>query len=162
MEVVTLGSGTKAKAKVFNHILHMQPLRLVRFLKHKYIDLLIEIVTQIWNLCIWHERLTLQWRNCSMMSKSRDNWNLYFSKLKVVIDSDNALLRNALFRKIILKTASTFASVLINVLYTCDWAALTLAKLNNVGNALFWTSMPMWRQNEHQKSFPLLAFRDSS
>jgi len=46
---------------------------------------------------------------------------------------------------------------------TCGWeAALTLAKWNDVGSARFWTSIPMWRQNEHQKSFPLLTFRDSS
>ena len=37
----------------------------------------------------------------------------------------------------------------------CGWeAALTLAKLNNIGSTLFWTSIPMWRQNEQQKSFP--------
>ena len=47
--------------------------------------------------------------------------------------------------------------------FTCGWeATLTLAELNNVGNALFLTSMPMWRQNKNQKKIPLLAFRDSS
>ena len=48
-------------------------------------------------------------------------------------------------------------------LSTCGWeAALTLAKLKNVGNSLFWTSIPIWRQNDHQKCFSFLAFRDSS
>ena len=46
--------------------------------------------------------------------------------------------------------------------HVAEGLAITLQKLNNVGSALFCTSIPMWRQNEHQKSFPLLAFRDSS
>ena len=51
----------------------------------------------------------------------------------------------------------------LNIYLTCGWeAALALAKLNNVGSALFGTSMPMWRQNEHQKSFSILASRDNS
>ena len=38
--------------------------------------------------------------------------------------------------------------------FTCGWEdALTLAKWNNVGRALFWTSIPVWRQNEHHKKF---------
>ena len=45
---------------------------------------------------------------------------------------------------------------------TCGLGAtLTLAKWNNVGSVLFWTSIPIWRQNDRQKSFLLLVFRDS-
>ena len=37
---------------------------------------------------------------------------------------------------------------------TCSWwAALTLTKWNKVGRALFWNSLPIWRQNLAEKNF---------
>ena len=53
--------------------------------------------------------------------------------------------------------------VLVRIVGTCGfWANLTLTKRNKVGNAFFWNSFLMWRQNEHQKNISSLDFRTTS
>ena len=51
----------------------------------------------------------------------------------------------------------------MNSCSTCGWkAALTLTKWNKVGGALFWNSLPIWTQNQHQKKISSLDFRTTS
>ena len=46
---------------------------------------------------------------------------------------------------------------------TCSWwAALTLTNCKKVGSVLFWKSIPIQRQNEHQTHFSLAEFRITS
>ena len=47
--------------------------------------------------------------------------------------------------------------------HTCGFkAALTHTKWNKVGSALFWNSLPILIQNEHQKKISSLDFRSNS
>ena len=114
-------------------------------------------LSSIKNILKW--RMILGWLYVICLKKYLSMYSFFiFHFLANIIRREFAKIDNHSFLR-----KQTDDSVLCALHRTCCWRAeITLTKWNKVGSALFWNSLNIWKQNEHQKKISLLDFRNNN